>query len=70
MVDGLAMPNGMGLSPDGTEAYVSETYTGRIVGWTAWNTPERHIKGAGLTSQKAQGQAKRPRARSCNATFA
>jgi gluconolactonase len=29
----LALPNGMGLSPDGDRLYVSETYTGRVVAW-------------------------------------
>ncbi|SEP29917.1 SMP-30/gluconolactonase/LRE family protein [Trujillonella endophytica] len=28
---GLAMPNGAGLSPDGTRLYVSETYSGRVL---------------------------------------
>lgn len=32
-VDGLDMPNGAGLSPDGTRMYVSETYTGRLFAW-------------------------------------
>ena len=30
---GLEFPNGMGLSPDGTRLYVSETYAGRILRW-------------------------------------
>jgi len=30
---GLDFPNGMGLSPDGTRLYVSETYAGRILSW-------------------------------------
>jgi gluconolactonase len=30
---GLAYPNGMGLSPDGTRLYVSETYSGRVLAW-------------------------------------
>ena len=30
---GLEFPNGMGLSPDGTLLYVSETYSGRILRW-------------------------------------
>ena len=29
----LEFPNGMGLSPDGTRLYVSETYSGRILVW-------------------------------------
>jgi gluconolactonase len=32
-IDGLEFPNGMGLSPDGTHLYVSETYTGRVLAW-------------------------------------
>jgi gluconolactonase len=31
--EGLEFPNGMGLSPDGTKLYVSETYSGRVFGW-------------------------------------
>ena len=30
---GLEFPNGMGLSPDGTKLYVSETYSGRLFVW-------------------------------------
>lgn len=30
---GLEFPNGMGLSPDGTKLYVSETYSGRLFSW-------------------------------------
>lgn len=30
---GLSLPNGMGLSPDGTCLYVSESYTGNIFAW-------------------------------------
>jgi gluconolactonase len=30
---GLQFPNGLGLSPEGTRLYASETYTGRIVFW-------------------------------------
>ena len=30
---GLEIPNGAGLSPDGTRLYVSETFTGHIVVW-------------------------------------
>lgn len=30
---GLSYPNGMGLSPDGTRLYVSETMTGRVLAW-------------------------------------
>jgi gluconolactonase len=30
---GLSYPNGMGLSPDGTRLYVSETYSGRVLAW-------------------------------------
>lgn len=30
---GLEFPNGMGLSPDGSRLYVSETYSGRVLGW-------------------------------------
>jgi gluconolactonase len=30
---GLEFPNGMGLSPDGSRLYVSETYAGRIFCW-------------------------------------
>lgn len=29
----LALPNGMGLSPDGTQLYVTETYTGNVFVW-------------------------------------
>ncbi len=29
----LEIPNGMGLSPDGQQLYVSETYTGRVFRW-------------------------------------
>jgi gluconolactonase len=31
--EGLAFPNGMGISPDGTKLYVSETYSGRVFAW-------------------------------------
>ncbi len=31
-VDGLEFPNGMGLSPDGRRLYVSETYSGQVLG--------------------------------------
>jgi gluconolactonase len=30
---GLLGPNGVGLSPDGTEVYVAETLTGRLLAW-------------------------------------
>ena len=30
---GLELPNGMGLSPDGTRLYLSETYVGNVVVW-------------------------------------
>jgi gluconolactonase len=30
---GLEFPNGMGLSPDGSRLYATETYTGRIFSW-------------------------------------
>ena len=33
MADGLQVPNGLGLSPDGTQAFVSETYTRRLFRW-------------------------------------
>jgi gluconolactonase len=30
---GLSLPNGMGLSPDGSRLYVTETYTGNVFTW-------------------------------------
>src|SRR5262249_46338756 len=33
VASGLALPNGMGLSPEGDRLYVSETYTGRVLAW-------------------------------------
>lgn len=33
VADGLEVPNGMGVSPDGRRLYVSETYTGRLFAW-------------------------------------
>jgi gluconolactonase len=33
VADGLEVPNGMGLSPDGRRLYVSETYSGRVFAW-------------------------------------
>lgn len=35
---GLSLPNGMGLSPDGTLLYLSETYVGNIVVWDVVGT--------------------------------
>jgi len=31
--EGVATPNGAGLSPDGNTLYVSETYSGRLLAW-------------------------------------
>ncbi|GAA3383014.1 SMP-30/gluconolactonase/LRE family protein [Cryptosporangium minutisporangium] len=31
--EGLELPNGIGLSPDGTRLYASETYSGRVHAW-------------------------------------
>jgi gluconolactonase len=40
VADGLEVPNGMGLSPDGRRLYVSETYTGRVFAWDVFGAGE------------------------------
>ncbi|MBX6388140.1 MAG: SMP-30/gluconolactonase/LRE family protein [Frankia sp.] len=52
-VDGLAFPNGMGLSPDGTRLYVSETYSGRLLAFDVTRPGEL----AGMTELYSSGGA-------------
>jgi gluconolactonase len=45
VLGGLDTPNGIGLSPDGSELYVAETTTGRLWAWRI--TEPGHVEGEG-----------------------
>ena len=57
VIDGLDATNGVGLSPDGTRLYVSETYRGRVLAWDVVGPGEVAAPGEPTVLHDAGGAA-------------